>query len=406
MDFSQKQRQGLLWVLALQFGTLLILYLVYLNLQDGLILTKDFSVFYSTAKYVAAPFAGVEALYDQRFFFDYMAQQAPGADSLPLRYPPTLLFTIIPLSLFDDPILAYCFLCGATMLLCGIAAYGLCRHRVALAFLVFPLISATVWHGQVTALLLLPLAAGLMLLGRYPIAAGLCFALVTVKPQLALLIPFALLGGGQIRAFAAMVGGVIALFLATALLFGPAVWVAFIQTMLYLPQDLESGQNDNWKHMITLYAFAKLFDLPQIIALSAQVAASTISALVVFLVWRLEAPAPAAKAAVLVVGGFLATPYAYGYDLLLLLVPTAVIAREIIEGPHRPADRILVALIWFAPPLLLLLSSGLAIPYWPILLTGLLFWIVRETYVDQGSCFYHGTAELQKQGAVVNARLR
>ncbi|MEJ2016222.1 MAG: hypothetical protein P8X61_11535, partial [Limibacillus sp.] len=85
--------------------------------------------------------------------------------------------------------------------------------------------------------------------------------------------------------------------------------------------------------------------------------------------------------------------------------------RESAEEQQRRQNHVggglqCVALIWFAPRFLFLLSSGLGILYWPILLTGLLFWIVRETYADQGSCFFHGMAELEKQGAAVNARLR
>ncbi|WP_443798111.1 glycosyltransferase 87 family protein, partial [Burkholderia vietnamiensis] len=44
---------------------------------------------------------------------------------------------------------------------------------------------------------------GLLALNRRPVAAGICFALLTVKPQIAVLFPLALLCAAQWRALAA-----------------------------------------------------------------------------------------------------------------------------------------------------------------------------------------------------------
>jgi len=80
-------------------------------------------------------------------------------------------------------------------------------------------------NGFLTSALMI---AGLAQLGRRPILSGVCFGLLTIKPQLGLLLPLMLLLTGQWRAIAAAVVTTAALVVATGLLFGFDIWPQYV----------------------------------------------------------------------------------------------------------------------------------------------------------------------------------
>ena len=91
--------------------------------------------------------------------------------------------------------------------------------------------------GQDTAVVLAALTGGALLLARkHAVPAGLVFALALVKPQLAWLVPLALLGRRAWGALAGFVAGASVLLVLSVLVVGPdswARWLGAISTPLY-----------------------------------------------------------------------------------------------------------------------------------------------------------------------------
>ncbi|MEM6495318.1 MAG: glycosyltransferase family 87 protein [Pseudomonadota bacterium] len=84
-------------------------------------------------------------------------------------------------------------------------------------------------NGGYSALMFI---AGFLILDRRPMLAGLLFGLLTVKPQIGLLIPFELIILGAWRAFWTAAVVTIVLFLASILLFGTGPWHGFLTETL------------------------------------------------------------------------------------------------------------------------------------------------------------------------------
>ena len=75
------------------------------------------------------------------------------------------------------------------------------------------------------------MAAGLLLLPRRKVLAGLMFGLLCYKPHLGLLIPVALLAAGEWAAMAAAGATVLGIVALTVALFGAGTWSAFLAMM-------------------------------------------------------------------------------------------------------------------------------------------------------------------------------
>ena len=146
---------------------------------------------------------------------------------LPWFYPPTFLLMIYPLA-FLPYLVSLCAWLAATL-----AAYLVVLRRIAphpltpwLA-LAFPGTFQNFFHGQNGFLSTALLGGGLCLLNQSPWVAGILLGLVSYKPHLFVLIPVALIAGRRWQALLAAMSTAIILALASFLLLGQGVWVAF-----------------------------------------------------------------------------------------------------------------------------------------------------------------------------------
>jgi len=101
--------------------------------------------------------------------------------------------------------------------------------RLLIPVLVSPAAIFCLISGQssfVTTAMLLSIMA---LLDRKPVVSGILIGLLTLKPQLGLLFPFMLAASGRWRVFAAAAITALAIGGVTTVLFGPQVWIDFVQ---------------------------------------------------------------------------------------------------------------------------------------------------------------------------------
>lgn len=231
------------------------------------------------------------------------------------NYPPTALLLMFPLSL--APYLAsFALWITLPLLGCFWLTRQIAPHRLTpWLYLAFPFVLQNLFYGQNGFLSTLLLGGGLLLLNAFPLLAGCLFGLLSYKPQLTLLIPLALIAGRHWRALGATLASAAALALASLAVLGPATWVAFWHN---LPQARAVINNPFfWEKMPTIFVSARLLGAGTPLATALQGLAALGSMAVVAWVWQ-RRPSLTWRGSILVLGIFLATPYAFEYDLAVL----------------------------------------------------------------------------------------
>jgi hypothetical protein len=205
-------------------------------------------------------------------------------------------------------------------------------------------------NGFITAALMI---GGLVQLGRRPILAGICFGLLTIKPQLGLLLPLLLVLTGQWRTILAAIATTIVLVVVTGLLFGFEIWPDYFRQVLPVQSAiLVEGQGISTIMMPTVFMNARIAHMPINVAWALQIATSLAAvAAVVWTYWRKRDPA--LSVALFVTATFLVTPYAFNYDMVVFGWVLALL-RE--EGGGTPWDDRLAMAVWTLPVTAMLLG--------------------------------------------------
>jgi alpha-1,2-mannosyltransferase len=209
------------------------------------------------------------------------------------------------------------------------------------------------------------------------------FSLLAYKPQLAVLVPFALLAGGHWRALFAGAAGLALLLGATTLAFGMEVWPAFAQSMAPAQQNLLAAGLPGFYKMVTVYSSLRMWGAGAAAAWTVQVAGSVAMAVLLVRAWRRPGPAWL-KGALLMAATPLATPYALDYDLAILAWPVACVVREAMRDGWRPWEAAVVSLAFVAPGAARVLTYAVALPLTPVA-AALLVWIVSRRLAGDGA---------------------
>jgi hypothetical protein len=316
-----------------------------------------------------------------------------------------------PASVYDDVVLhdfqasfglppdaSYSFLYPPPVLLV-LAAFGALPYGVArIAWLVLTFaayaaaLTAWRWPRVVAALLVLAPASavsflvgqngflvgalmlgGVRLLRPRPLLAGALLAGVGIKPQLAPLIPFALLFGGHWRALVGAALMAVVLVLATSLAFGMDAWADWLDTLG--GHRIAAGRDVLLQMMPTVTSAVLLLGGASRLALLAQ-AAGVAAALLAL--WRVRRRDDTEARAVLPVATLLATPYAFHYDLPMVTgaVLAVIAARMAAAGRFGGVEfPLLVAAV--AVPAILPAHVGAASAVLPVMFAGVLWTLTQ-----------------------------
>ncbi|MEM8770277.1 MAG: glycosyltransferase family 87 protein [Pseudomonadota bacterium] len=259
------------------------------------------------------------------------------------QYPPALFFIVALFALLPYKV-GYLFWLGAgwiglTFALRGIGFRGTPLRLLALS----PFCVAILSHGQIAHA-----TAALFFLAVYEpkknwMLAGVAAGLLTLKPQLGLLIPFAFLAIGAWRTIAVAAATAIVLHGLSLIAFGPAAFDAFFAAVARLDADIAgAAAMTPPRGMTTLFGQLKLAGFSGEAARAGQYVFTAGLAALTFFVWRRPAPA-LAKAAFIGSAALLASPYAYGYEMTLLLLAGVWVAN-FAEKPTAPPALIVIAL--------------------------------------------------------------
>ncbi len=341
-------------------------------------LGEDFAIFWAAS---ALSLAGEpEAAYDASRLQD--VQRAATGKTTPKGcgwyYPPIFLLLMLPLSLLP-------YAAALTVWLGGtLSGYLLVLQRLAPSRLTVWLALAfpgTFWnflYGQNGFFSAALLGGGLLLLNTSPVWAGLLLGAMFYKPQLAVLIPVALVAGRCWKALLATITTAAVLTLISSLVLGNGVWSQFFSHLAIHKKLFESGNLIMFEFVPTTLSAALLAGCNPATGYILQAVIMLFVTAAVFMVWRQGGATPI-SASVLVLGILLFSHFYCLYDYTLLALPLAWLGWEGYCKDWLPVEKIILILAWFMPIIKLLTSAKIQVG--PLILGMLFLLALRRHYL-------------------------
>jgi Glycosyltransferase family 87 len=239
------------------------------------------------------------------------------------RVPPFFLFFIAPLG-FLSYSLAYPLWAFSTLFLYFSLSFDKQQPRYAAFLTIFaPATIIAFATGQTGLLSSALIVGGFRLVRTRPILSGTLFGLASFKPQLGILIPIALISGRLWRTIAAACVTVFVLVLASGVAFGWSIWPLWFAKLL--PHaDWVMDVKDRYNPTIT--SSLTSIGVDSTVARSVQACVAVFVGVIMWICFR---PGVTLLAiASLLVGTFLATPYAIVYDMPLLTSAVLLVLRD------------------------------------------------------------------------------
>jgi alpha-1,2-mannosyltransferase len=222
------------------------------------------------------------------------------------------------------------------------------RNLWLLLAVAFPAVFINFGHGHNAFLTATLFAAGLLVLERRPVIAGILFGCLVYKPQFGILIPVVLAASGRWRAFASAVATVVALVIAVTLAFGPEVWTAFLGTTKFTREVVLESNEIGWHKIQSVFSWVRMWGGGIALAYTLQGAVTVMVAAALVRLWRSSATYPL-KAAGLMIGTLVATPYSLDYDMMLLAPAIAFLAADGLVRGFAPWEKTTLAALWIVP---------------------------------------------------------
>jgi hypothetical protein len=271
---------------------------------------------------------------------------------MPWLYPPGYLLLILPLGL-----LSFAGALLATTLVSLLAVALAVRPFIAgtpavwLAMIVAPAYLPALIIGQNSLLWLAGLLAALAALraGRWTLA-GILIGLLTLKPQLGVMIPIALLAAGCWRTILAATITALALAALPTLVFGAEYWPLLAKQL-----QAQSARLMETIEYLTLmvgpFYLMTLAGLAPELGLKLQWVITAAMGAMVFLLWRKPGLDFDAKAAALLLAILLSAPYLWYYEAALMAAVGLFLVRAGVLSAHGLKGALLL-LLWLGAGLL------------------------------------------------------
>ncbi|MCL6730179.1 glycosyltransferase family 87 protein [Sphingomonas hankyongi] len=242
---------------------------------------------------------------------------------LPFPYPPPFLLIVAPFGFlaFAPSFTLWVGLTFGTFIGSAILAGG--RRGCAFAAS-HPAIAANSLIGQNGFLTSSILFAGTALIRRKPKTAGAVLGFLVVKPQLAILVPIALLAGRHWKAAFSGAASAVCLLALAAVVLGFDTYRGFLSIIpIYLSYLGDSRWP--WNELASPYAAMRSIGIDQRIALALHTIVAVCAAA---LVWRAWEKGSSNRAAILAAAALLIPPYIFTYDSLFLALPMMTLASD------------------------------------------------------------------------------
>ncbi len=270
--------------------------------------------------YWSAPFLALHGRVAEVYDFDafHAFEQSVTAQTIQYyhySYPPVMLLLTLPLALIPYVPALFVWL--------SVTWYGFYRalkltggEGVLLLSLATPALFVSAVGGQNGAMTAALLGGGLMLVDRRPIVAGILLGLMVYKPQLALMLPFALFAGRRWLVIAVTAVTAVLLVAISVAAYGVDAWLDYQHNLALLRTViLEDGAGVSHR-MVSVFVFARHLGASVSVSYALQAASGLAAAFFVARSWLRNDPAHIRNALV-IVGTCLATPYLQDYDLVM-----------------------------------------------------------------------------------------
>ena len=255
------------------------------------------------------------------------------------------------------------------------------RPETLLVAAAFPAVFVNLGHGQNGFLTAALIGGALFVLDRRPVVAGILIGLLAYKPQFGVLVPLVLIATLRWRTFAAASATVIATAGLATVLFGRDIWTAFAGSAEFTRTVvLEEGQT-GWQKIQSLFSTVRMWGGSVDVAYGAQIALGLALAASVVWLWRSQARFEL-KAAALVIASLLATPYVLDYDLVVLAIAGAFLARHGLAHGFRDFEITALAFAWAAPMVTRSIALYTGVPLGLIAMLALYGLTLRRAAVD------------------------
>ncbi|PLP97470.1 glycosyltransferase family 87 protein [Cupriavidus pauculus] len=308
----------------------------------------DFAIFWSAAKVAMAH--GAVSVFSPQWM--QPMELALGIDSYsPWPYPPTFLLAVLPFGRlpFGIALSIYSLL--------GLLAYGVvlarfCRgidHAYLPLLLAFPGVAIAIGLGQNSLFTIAAAGAALAMIEVETALAGVCIAMLAVKPQFGILFPLALVCARQWKTFGVSTLCTLAIVGASLVVFGVDAWRAFAE---FLPQfstlAVEQGGIMMWPGMPTAFALGRSAGLSVSASYLLHGVVAAPAVLAMAYLWMRRARFEL-RAASFIIATLLMQPYIMFYDLVWLIVPLVLLMRDARAHALRRMEWIVIAAAWVAP---------------------------------------------------------
>jgi hypothetical protein len=305
---------------------------------------------------------------------------SPEQSGMAFSYPPHALPLLAPFGAL--PYLA-AYVVWSLIGAVGFAAIALGRRPVAAdkallaAIALAPILWVNIVFGQLGLLLAVLFVGALRALPARPVLAGILMGVLTIKPQLGLLLPLVLLLTGAWRAIAAAIATALALAALSLALFGIEPWQLYLSQTMPLQWAFVTRMDGFFANqMITPYTALWSVGVPVKTALVLQAVIAAVIAATTFMTLRSGASWPL-KSAIVAFASVLMVPYVLAYDLA---IPLAALVWHLCEDRPRPepVSLALVGALWALPFALTILLQVNGIPLLPVALLAAYAWLVAE----------------------------
>jgi len=243
-------------------------------------------------------------------------------------YPPVYLLLVAPFALLP----VWLSLAVSQLAQFAALAWALRRFAPNRSWLFFfagavlaPAASNNVLAGSNAVLVAALIIGGIASLEKKPLLAGVLLGLVIFKPQFVPLLVVALVAGGYWRALGAAAVTAILFVLASAIAFGPHLWLDWINVYRH-PQIVAGVNATDWGHQWddSVSTVAALLGAPSWLAMMVQALAALIALVAVWRAFKTQSPG---QLPVLLCAGLLASPHVSNYDLIGLAIAALALVR-------------------------------------------------------------------------------
>ena len=286
-------------------------------------------------------------------------------------YPPHFLLFLWPLRQLPYELAFFLWALINPLMLTAVVWAVFRRSWYAAGFAVLaPAAFFSLWVGQTGMLAAALLIGGMAFLERRPILAGILIGLLTFKPTLGVIIPFALLAGGYWRTFVSAVLTVGALLLLSIAVYGTEAWIIYLTSVPDRHLDFFAQARGLISYLVpTVYMASRILGFDSAFSLGAQ---ALIAAVVLAcVIWAFHGRRDLGlSSALLFAGTLLVTPFGHVYDMSAVTVAVFLLLQDTVARGERGGERIIAVFAWMLPVLVFFLN-GAGVPIGPVVLAWL-----------------------------------